>query len=106
MMGMLFRMFAPKPLKRARRATHPGSLLTPRSVKRVKRTAMNVANPLGATKRAAKTSAVRTVRGRPSGKGRRATVKLQYRCEKNGHLLNHDRDVCPIDGSDGVWQMP
>ncbi len=23
----------------------------------------------------------------------------QWRCEKNGHLLNKKRDACPIDGS-------
>jgi hypothetical protein len=63
-MGMLFRMFAPKPLKRARRVAHPVSLVTPRSVKRAKMAAVNAANPAGAVKRAAKRSAVRSVRGR------------------------------------------
>lgn len=61
-MGMLFRMFAPKSLKKARRATHPVSLMTPRPVKRAKMAAVNTANPAGAAKRAAKRTAVRTVR--------------------------------------------
>lgn len=63
-MGMLFRMFAPKPLKRARRLTHPVSLVTPRPVRRAKMVAVNTANPAGAVKRASKRSAVRSVRGR------------------------------------------
>jgi hypothetical protein len=63
-MGMLFRMFAPKGLKRARRMTHPVSLLTPRPVRRAKMTAVNIANPAGAAKRAAKRSVVRKARGR------------------------------------------
>ena len=33
-MGMLFRMLAPKPLKKARRVAHPVSMVTPRPVKR------------------------------------------------------------------------
>jgi hypothetical protein len=63
-MGMLFRMFAPKPLKKARRVAHPVSFLTPRPVKRAKMTAVNATHPAGAAKRAAKRSAVRKVRGR------------------------------------------
>jgi hypothetical protein len=63
-MGMLFRMFAPKSLKKARRATHPVSRMTPRPVRKAKMTAVNTANPGGAAKRAAKRAAVRKVRGR------------------------------------------
>ena len=73
-MGMLFRMFAPKGLKRARRLTHPVSLLTPRPVKRAKMTVVNIANPAGAAKRAAKRSVVRKVRGRPSGRASRVSA--------------------------------
>lgn len=62
-MGMLFRMFAPKPLKKARRVAHPVSMVTPRPVKRAKMAAVNTANPAGATKRAAKRAVVRGVRG-------------------------------------------
>lgn len=28
---------------------------------------------------------------------------VQWRCEKNGHLLEKHRDVCPIDGSPAGW---
>lgn len=63
-MGMLFRMFAPKPLKKARRAAHPVSLLTPRPVKRAKMTAVNATHPVGAAKRASERQVVRKVRGR------------------------------------------
>ena len=65
-MGMLFRMFAPKPLKRARRLAHPVSLVTPRPVRRAKMAAVNAANPAGAAKRAAKRSVVRSARARSS----------------------------------------
>ena len=50
-MGMLFRMFAPKPLKKARRAMHPLSAITPNLA--------NVRNPTGAAGRALKREAVR-----------------------------------------------
>jgi hypothetical protein len=63
-MGMLFRMFAPKPLKKARRAAHPISLMTPRPVKRAKMTAVNASHPAGAVKRAGKRAVVKKVRGR------------------------------------------
>jgi len=63
-MGILFRMFAPRGLKKARRAVHPVSLLTPRPVRRAKLTVVNAANPVGGAKRAAKRAAVRKVRGR------------------------------------------
>ncbi len=62
-MGMLFRLFAPKPLKKARRMGHPVSVVTPRPVKRAKMAAVNTANPAGAAKRAAKRTVVREVRG-------------------------------------------
>jgi hypothetical protein len=50
-MGMLFRMLAPTPLKKARRVAHPVSLVTPRPVKRAKMTAVNTVNPIGGAKR-------------------------------------------------------
>jgi hypothetical protein len=60
----LFRMFAPRPVKKARRLAHPVSLVTPRPVKRAKMTAVNATHPAGAVKRAGKRAAVRRVRGR------------------------------------------
>jgi rubrerythrin len=30
--------------------------------------------------------------------------KAQWRCEKNGHLLDRKRTTCPIDGSPGMWR--
>lgn len=63
-MSLLFRMLAPKPLKKARRIAHPVSLVTPRAVRRAKMGAVNLANPAGAVKRKAKSDAVRLVRGR------------------------------------------
>ncbi len=68
-MGMLFRMFAPKPLKKARRAAHPVSLMTPRPVRKAKMAAVNTTHPAGAAKRAAERAAVRKVRGRAEERG-------------------------------------
>jgi hypothetical protein len=61
-MGMLFRMLAPRPVKKVRRLAHPVSMATPRSVKRAKMAAVNSANPVGGAKRAAKSATVRAVR--------------------------------------------
>ena len=62
-MGMLFRMLAPKPAKKIRRAAHPVSAITPRPVKRAKATATDIAKPVGGTKRAAKRATVKKFRG-------------------------------------------
>lgn len=62
-MGMLFRMFAPKSVKKMRRAAHPVSVMTPRSVRKAKARVTDVANPVGGVKRAGKRRAVRSVRG-------------------------------------------
>lgn len=63
-MGMLFRLLAPRPLKKARRATHPVSMLTPRPVKRAKMMVVNTTHPARAAKRAAERQVVRKARGR------------------------------------------
>jgi hypothetical protein len=62
-MGMLFRMLAPRPVKRARRMMHPVSLMTPRSVSRARMGVINATHPAGALKRSAKTATVHAVRG-------------------------------------------
>jgi hypothetical protein len=61
-MGMLFRMFAPKSVKKATRAMHPVSAATPRPVRKAKARATDIANPVGGVKRAGKRKAVRSVR--------------------------------------------
>ena len=75
-MGILWRLFAPKPLKKARRsvykATHPLKALTPKPVRQAKRAAFRVAHPLEALEGAVENQIVRSLRG--SGK-RRATSR-------------------------------
>lgn len=61
-MGMLFRLFAPKSAKKARRALHPVSAATPRPVRKAKARASDFANPAGGVKRAAKRRTVKSVR--------------------------------------------
>lgn len=68
-MGLLFRMLAPKPLKKARRLAHPVSAVTPRSVRNVKRMGAKAVNPVGAVGDALETEVVRAARG--SGARRR-----------------------------------
>jgi hypothetical protein len=66
-MGMLFRMLAPRPLKKARRALHPVSLMTPRPVRKAKMAVVDATHPVGAIKRSAKRAVVQGVRTtRPS----------------------------------------
>lgn len=60
-MGMLFRLFAPKSVKKVRRAVHPVSAMTLRPVRKAKAGARDAANPVGGMKRAAKRRGVRTV---------------------------------------------
>lgn len=71
-MGLLFRMFAPRPLKKARKLAHPVSIVTPRPAKRARMAVVNATNPPGALKRAAETAAVRTARSAAPRGGTRA----------------------------------
>jgi hypothetical protein len=71
--GLLWRLFAPKPLKKARRtvrrATHPVGLITPKPVKKVRHAISTVAHPIEAAEFAVENQIVRAVRGG----GRRST---------------------------------
>src|SRR3954452_51026 len=64
----LFKRLMPKPVRSARRALHPVSLLTPRPVRNAKRMAAKAVNPVGAIGDAAENAVVHAVRG--SGKKR------------------------------------
>jgi hypothetical protein len=86
---MLFRMLAPKPLKKVRRAAHPVSLVTPQPMKRAKMTAVNTANPAGSAKRAAKRTLVREVRG----SGRSAARVLSPQVSARGSERPIGREV-------------
>jgi hypothetical protein len=70
-MGLFWRLLAPKPLKSARRAMHPVSLLTPRPVRNVKRVAAKTINPIGALGDAVENQVVKTVRGGGKKRGQR-----------------------------------
>jgi hypothetical protein len=75
-MGLLWRLFAPKGLKRARRkarkVAHPvrtaSWALSPRPVKQARRAAFKVAHPGEALEFAAENQVVRTVRGGRRGR--------------------------------------
>lgn len=66
-MGVLWKLLAPKPVKRIRRATHPVRIVkravTPVPVRRVKRAAWGVAHPIERTEQGASHAVVRLIRG-------------------------------------------
>jgi hypothetical protein len=66
-MGLLWRLVAPKPLKKARRAvrkaTNPLSLITPRPVKQVRRAVSTVVHPIEAVEYGLQSQVVHAVRG-------------------------------------------
>lgn len=70
-MGLLWRLFAPKPLKRARRSArrvaHPVRTLTPKPIKQVKRAAYATTHPLAATTNALERAAVGALAPRSRG---------------------------------------
>ena len=80
-MGILWRLFAPKPLKKARRSvrkvTHPvrtvTNAVTPRPVKKVRRAVGTVVHPLEAAEFAVQNQVVHAVRGR--GAQRSSTIR-------------------------------
>jgi len=75
--GLLWRLFAPKPLKKARRtvrrATHPVSLITPKPVKKLRHAVSTVAHPIEAAEFAVENQIVRAVRG--GGRSKKAQAK-------------------------------
>lgn len=95
-MGMLFRMLAPKPLKKARRAMHPLSAITPNMA--------NVRNPTGAARRAVKREAVRETipirkSQRPNTKAaRRSPLFVGCWISDKGNGMGQITEVLP-DGS-------
>ncbi|MEZ0096182.1 histone-like nucleoid-structuring protein Lsr2 [Streptacidiphilus sp. EB129] len=74
-MGVLWRLFAPKPLKKARRsarkATHPVRTLTPRPVKQVRRAGFHATHPWEAVEHGTENRIVHALRGGrgPAGHG-------------------------------------
>jgi hypothetical protein len=83
-MGILWRLLAPKGLKRARRtvhrAAHPvrsaGWALSPRPVKKLRRSAFKMAHPGAALELAVSDQVVKTLRGGARGRGGRKKTTL------------------------------
>jgi hypothetical protein len=75
-MGLLWRLLAPKPLKKARRtvrkATHPVSLLTPKPIKKARRAVSTVAHPWEAAEFAVENRIVHALKG--SSKPKKASA--------------------------------
>jgi hypothetical protein len=65
-MGLLWRLLAPKPLKKVRRSVrkvaHPVRAIAPRPIKKIQHTARTVANPLEAAEFAAQNTIIKTVK--------------------------------------------
>lgn len=72
-MGLLWRMLAPRPAKRMRRAvyraTNPMSYVTPRPVKQVRRAAFSVTHPWEVVERGVENAIVDAARARPARSG-------------------------------------
>lgn len=70
-MGLLWRLFAPKPLKRARRSVrrvaHPVRTLTPKPIKQVRRAAYTATHPVSATTSALERAAAGALTPRSRG---------------------------------------
>ena len=66
-MGIFFRLLAPKPVTRIRRATHPVRVVkravTPAPIRKVKRAAWGVVHPIERTEQAVENAIVRSVKG-------------------------------------------
>ena len=75
-MGLLWRLFAPKSAKKARRsvrkATHPVRTLTPRPVKQVRRAAFQATHPWEAAERGVENQIVHAARGGRRSPGQRS----------------------------------
>jgi hypothetical protein len=82
-MGLLWRLFAPKPLKRARRSVrrvaHPVCTLTPKPIKQVRRMTYNATHPISATKSALERASVAgwSRQTRPARRASNSRVPLQ-----------------------------
>ena len=78
-MGLLWRLLAPKPIKKVRRSmgkvANPVSALTPKPIKKVQRSVRTVTNPASAVERMFEDQVVRAVRGGGSGRRRASTAR-------------------------------
>lgn len=77
-MGLLWRLFAPKPLKKARRSVrrvaHPVRTLTPKPIKQVRRAAYGATHPVSATAGALERAAVGALTPRSRGSKKSSPV--------------------------------
>lgn len=96
-MGLLFRLLAPKPIKKLRRAAHPVSLLTPRPVRRAKMAVVDVTHPAGAVKRAGERALVRSVRGGSRSSYRAPSLTAYEREARRVARLQAFEDVRNLD---------
>lgn len=78
-MGLLWRLLAPKPIKKARRTVgrvaNPVSALAPKPIKKVQRSVRTVTNPGSAVERMFEDQVVRAIRGGGSGRRRASTPR-------------------------------
>lgn len=99
-MGMLWRMFAPRPIKKARRALRPDRVIlraaTPKSIKTIRKATFSVIHPLEATESAIIRSIMRPRRNsvyvsQSSVKGANTLGRtvFVYRCLSCGREFGH-----------------
>ena len=99
-MGMLWRMFAPRPMKKARRALRPDRVLlravTPKSIKTIRKATFSVIHPLEAAESAIISSIMRPHRNSVNDSQRSANgantlrrTVFVYRCLSCGREFGH-----------------
>lgn len=100
-MGFLWRLFAPKPLKKARRGVHQVAhpvrtarrAVTPRSVKQIERGVRSLAHPVEAVERLTEDQVVRALRASPVRNRGGAPVFHHQGCSVN-HRSQETADRC------------
>jgi hypothetical protein len=103
-MGLLWRLFAPKPLKKARRtvskAAHPARTatraVTPKPVKQLQR----AAHPVGLAELKIEDAAVNALRGRPRHKQSRHTAQSSMKAPA-ARKGNRDKQATPVRTREG-----
>ena len=109
-MGFLWRAFAPRPLKKARRAMHPVRMtvraVTPKPIKAARRATFGIVHPLEAVESAVADSIVRSrsrsrssmqrpIRSLPRNVGREVYVYICPLCRKEFAHFSRDSTLKP-----------
>jgi hypothetical protein len=96
----LFKRMLPKPMRQARRAMHPVSMMTPRPVRNVKRAAAKTINPIGALGDAIENEVVRAVRGGKKKRRTSGSSQLRDDAYTGGYAYDDPVDARPMSDAE------